>query len=42
MLRTANFMRPPEDEQNYSLGDRVEVNCDHEDKDGGWCLWILA
>ena len=40
MFRTANFMRPPEDEQNYSLGDRVEVNCDHEDKDGqrirGW------
>ena len=22
-----------EDEQNYSLGDRVEVNYDHEDKD---------
>ena len=33
-------MRPPDDEQVYEIGDRVEVNCDHEDKDGqrirGW------
>lgn len=40
MLRTGNFMRPPDDEQVYEIGDRVEVNCDHEDKDGqrirGW------
>ncbi|NLA80400.1 MAG: hypothetical protein GX853_06605 [Chloroflexi bacterium] len=40
MLSTGNFMRPPDDEQVYEIGDRVEVNCDHEDKDGqrirGW------
>ncbi len=40
MFRTANFMRPPSDDHNYKIGDRVEVNCDHEDKDGqrirGW------
>lgn len=40
MFRTGNFMRPPDDDQIYDIGDRVEVNCDHEDKDGqrtrGW------
>jgi len=40
VLSTGNFMRPPDDEQVYEIGDRVEVNCDHEDKDGqrirGW------
>ncbi len=38
-MATGNFMRPPEDEQLYKIGDRVEVNCDHE-KNGqrvrGW------
>ncbi|HHV05040.1 MAG TPA: hypothetical protein PK459_02805 [Anaerolineaceae bacterium] len=40
MLRTGHFMRPPEDDQIYNIGDRVEVNCDHEDEEGqrirGW------
>lgn len=40
MYRSASFMRPPEDDNSYAIGDRVEVNCDHEDKDGqrvrGW------
>ncbi len=34
MLRTGHFMRPPEDDQIYNIGDRVEVNCDHEDEEG--------
>ncbi len=33
-MRSASFMRPPEDELVYKVGDKVEVNCDHEDKDG--------
>lgn len=24
------YMRAPEDEEKYKLGDHVEVNCDHE------------
>ena len=32
-MRSASFMRPPEDELVYKVGDKVEVNCDHEDKD---------
>jgi hypothetical protein len=27
-------MRPPEDETSYKVGDRVEVYCDHEDREG--------
>ncbi|MFZ3070889.1 MAG: hypothetical protein WA110_07205 [Anaerolineaceae bacterium] len=38
-MTTGRFMRPPEAERNYEVGDRVEVNCDHE-KNGqrvkGW------
>lgn len=36
---TRNFMRPPEENEEYQVGDKVEVNCDHE-KNGqrvrGW------
>ena len=33
-MRNASFMRPPVEDQPYKVGDRVEVNCDHEDKEG--------
>ncbi len=40
MYNSASFMRPPQDDNNYAIGDKVEVNCDHEDKEGqrirGW------
>ena len=40
MMKSGNYMRPPEEERVYEVGDRVEVNCDHEDKAGqrirGW------
>ena len=32
MMTSGNYMRPPEEEKVYEVGDRVEVNCDHEDK----------
>ena len=32
MMKSGNYMRPPEEEKVYEVGDRVEVNCDHEDK----------
>ena len=34
MMRIGNFMRPPEEDRKYEIGDRVEVFCDHEDKKG--------
>jgi hypothetical protein len=38
-MAARNFMRPPKETQLYDVGDKVEVNCDHE-KDGqrtrGW------
>lgn len=33
-MTPSNFMRPPEDEQAFTIGDKVEVYCDHEDKQG--------
>lgn len=40
MIKSPNFMRPPKIEQLFSVGDRIDVNCDHEDKAGqrvrGW------
>ena len=40
MMKSGNYMRPPDAEKAYEVGDRVEVNCDHEDKAGqrvrGW------
>jgi hypothetical protein len=33
-MRSSSFMRPPEDETSYKVGDRVEVYCDHEDREG--------
>ena len=33
-MRNASFMKPPVEDQPYKVGDRVEVNCDHEDKEG--------
>lgn len=32
-MRNVSFMRAPEEEQAYKVGDRVEVYCDHLDKD---------
>ena len=32
MIDSGSYMRPPEEEKVYEVGDRVEVNCDHEDK----------
>ena len=32
MMKSGNYMRPPDEEKVYEVGDRVEVNCDHEDK----------
>lgn len=38
-MTTGKYMRPPEEETNYEVGEKVEVNCDHE-KNGqrvkGW------
>jgi hypothetical protein len=33
-MKSSSFMKPPKDDVTYKIGDRVEVNCDHEDKDG--------
>ncbi len=33
-MRSASFMRPPDQEDTYKIGDRVEVFCDHEDSAG--------
>lgn len=33
-MKSTSFMRPPKEEATYKIGDRVEVNCDHEDKEG--------
>lgn len=33
-MKSTSFMRPPRDEATYKVGDRVEVYCDHESKDG--------
>lgn len=39
-MKSGNYMRPPEEDKFFEVGDRVEVNCDHEDKSGqrvrGW------
>lgn len=29
-MTPAVYMRPPEEENKYEVGDHVEVNCDHE------------
>ena len=38
-MKRSSFMRPPEPEKRYEVGDRVEAYCDH-DKNGqrvkGW------
>jgi len=38
-MKRSSFMRPPEPEKRYEVGDRVEAYCDHE-KNGqrvkGW------
>jgi len=33
-MRNTNYMRPPDEEEAYKIGDRVEVFCDHEDNAG--------
>lgn len=29
-MTPGSYMRPPDEEQKYDVGDHVEVNCDHE------------
>jgi hypothetical protein len=31
-MASSTFMRPPEMERAYEIGEKIEVNCDHEDK----------
>ena len=31
-MASSTFMRPPETETVYEIGEKIEVSCDHEDK----------
>lgn len=44
-MRSVPFMRPPDIEYEYQVGDTVEVMCDHEkngDRIRGWLKGIVV
>ena len=44
-MRSVPFMRPPDFEYEYQVGDTVEVMCDHEkngDRIRGWLKGIVV
>jgi hypothetical protein len=44
-MRSVPFMRPPDQEYEYQVGDTVEVLCDHEkggDRVRGWLKGIVV
>ena len=44
-MRSVPFMKPPEEEYEYQVGDTVEVMCDHEkggDRIRGWLKGIVV
>lgn len=44
-MRSVPFMRPPDQEYEYQVGDTVEVLCDHEksgDRIRGWLKGIVV
>ncbi len=44
-MRSVPFMKPPEEEHEYQVGDTVEVLCDHEkggERIRGWLKGIVV
>ena len=39
-MASASFIRPPEPEQNFEVGDTIEVFCDHDIEDGRVRDWV--